>query len=320
MKVLIVKKKGSCWPFVEEQVVAMRKLNELPTEVEWHLIAGEGMMAYVRDIPKLIRNMKRTKPDIIHAHYGISGFYACLVTRLMFWRKRVPIVITYHGSDINEPKVRRLSQRAIRMADYNIFVSPKLKEQVRCGENSNVIPCGLNMVDWPEMSKEEARKKMGLSMEKRYVLFSSDFQTAVKNPELALQVIEDLRLKIEDLELIELKGYTREQVNVLMHGVDVCLMTSFTEGSPQFIKEAMVCGCPIVTTRVGDAEYVIGDTEGCYFTDYTVEDCAKQLNKALQFAETYGRTKGRARIKELGYDNRVIAEKILRIYLQLVGV
>ena len=283
-------------------------------KVEWHLIKGRGMLAYVRDILRLMRDIKREQPDVIHAHYGISGFYACLLTRLMFRKKRVPIVVTYHGSDINNPKVRKISQRAIRMADYNIFVSLKLREQVQCGANSEVLPCGLNMEDWHEMSKEEARKKMGLSMEKRYVLFSSDFQTAIKNPELAKQAV----ILIKDVELIELVGYTREQVNALMHGVDACLMTSFTEGSPQFIKEAMVCGCPIVTTRVGDAEYVIGETRGCYFTDYTAEDCAKQLEKALVFAEKHDRTKGRERIVELGYDNRVIANKIKGIYEQLV--
>ena len=325
MKVLIVKKKDSCWPFVEEQVKAlMQTIHKTPIsdcrlkivdlEVEWHLIEGKGMLAYVRDIPKLIRDIRRLKPDVLHAHYGMSGLYTCLVSRLLIWRKRIPVVVTYHGSDINKQNVRKLSKMAIRMADYNIFVSPKLKEQVECGKNSDVIPCGINWEDWPEMTKAEAREKMRLSKDMRYVLFSSNFHSPVKNPALALQVIEDLILKIEDLELIELTGYKRDEVNALMRGADVCLMTSYTEGSPQFIKEAMVCGCPIVTTRVGDAEYVIGDTEGCYFTDYSVEDCAKQLEKALDFAAKHDRTKGRERIETLGYSNDVVARKIIDVY------
>ena len=350
MKILIVKKKDSCWPFVEEQVRALCasdsvkcmvesgmlrdkreeiKDNRDGLEVEWHLIEGRGMMGYMRDVMNLLRDIRKVNPDVIHAHYGMSGYYACLVTRLMFWRKRVPIVVTYHGSDINQPKVRKISQRATRMADYNIFVSPKLRELVEHGENSQVLPCGLNMEDWEPIDKKTAREKMGLSAEKRYVLFSSDFQTEVKNPELAKQAVALFNdemsrdkslnepLALNDIQLIELKGYTREQVNALMHGVDVCLMTSFTEGSPQFIKEAMVCGCPIVTTRVGDAEYVIGEMEGCYFTDYTVENCAKQLENALVFAAKHERTNGRERIMEIGYDNREIARKIWEIYEQL---
>lgn len=315
MKVLIVKKKDTCWPFVEEQVNALQALD---VECVWHLIAGRGWMSYLRDVVKLTRDIRCIKPDVIHAHYGISGFYTCLVVRLIGLARKIPVVVTYHGSDINKPKVRKISQCAIRMANYNIFVSPKLAEKVPVGVNSQTIPCGIDWEDWPEINKEEARKQMGLEIGQKYVLFSSDFQTEVKDPELAKQAIEYCRLEIGDLELLELKGYTRAEVNRLMHAVDVCLMTSKTEGSPQFIKEAMACGCPIVTTRVGDAKYVIGNTEGCYFTDNNAEDCAKQLMSALRFAEQHNRTKGRERMKQLGYSNDIIAQKIKAIYTELI--
>lgn len=331
MKVLIVKKKDSCWPFVEEQVNALQSqsvmcdvsMSDVCSKDEslkfvWHLIEGKGMMAYVKDVVKLMRDIRRVKPDVIHAHYGMSGYFTCMVVRLMGFGKKLPIVITYHGSDINNPKVRKLSQNAIRMAAYNIFVSPKLLNLVEAGENSAVIPCGIDWADWPEMSKEEARVAMGLKPDKKYVLFSSDFQTEVKNPELAMRAIENCRLEIGDLELIELTGYARAEVNKLMHAVDVCLMTSRTEGSPQFIKEAMACGCPIVTTRVGDTDYVIGNTDGCYFADDNAVDCAKQLQRALRFAEQHNRTNGRKRIEELGYSNDVVAAKIRDVYFRLV--
>ena len=327
MKVLIVKKKDSCWPFVEEQVNALQSqsvmcdvsMSDVCSKDEslkfvWHLIEGKGLMAYVKDALRLMHTIRKEKPDVIHAHYGLSGYYVCLVVRLMGLGKKLPVVVTYHGSDINDKRVRKISQSAIRMAAYNIFVSPKMKEMVEIGKNSAVIPCGIDWADWPEMSKEEARVAMGLNPDKKYVLFSSDFQTEVKNPELALRAIENCRLEIGDLALIELKGYTRAEVNMLMHAVDVCLMTSRTEGSPQFIKEAMACGCPIVTTRVGDTDYVIGNTDGCYFADDNAEDCAKQLQKALKFAEEHNRTNGRKRIQDLGYSNDVIAQNIIKLY------
>lgn len=326
MKVLIVKKKDSCWPFVEEQVNALQSqsvmcdvsMSDVCSKDEslkfvWHLIEGKGLMAYVKDALRLMQTIRKEKPDVVHAHYGLSGYYVCLLVRLMGLAKKLPVVITYHGSDINVEKIRKISQKAIRMAAYNIFVSPKMLNLVEDGENCAVIPCGIDWADWLEMSKEEARSLMGLSRDKKYVLFSSDFQTEVKNPELAMRAIALLN----DVELIELIGYTRAEVNKLMHAVDVCLMTSRTEGSPQFIKEAMACGCPIVTTRVGDTDYVIGNTDGCYFADDNAEDCALQLQKALAFAEKHDRTNGRKRIEELGYSNDVVATKIKSIYFSI---
>lgn len=311
MKVLIVKKKDSCWPFVEEQTSALAKIG---VESIYHMIEGKGTSSYLLDVIRLMANIWKIRPDIIHAHYGISGFYICIVVRLMGLAQKIPVVITYHGSDINNPKVRKLSQMAIKMADYNIFVSPKMIDMVSARENSAVIPCGIDWCDWPEIRKAEARKQMGLEQGRRYVLFSSDFQTEVKNPKLAKEAIS----KLDDVELIELRGYTRTEVNKLMHAVDVCLMTSKTEGSPQFIKEAMVCGCPIVTTRVGDVEFVIGDTEGCYFTDNKIEDCAKKLMNALEFAAQHNRTTGRQRMAKLGYSNDIVAQKIKAIYTELI--
>ena len=37
-----------------------------------------------------------------------------------------------------------------------------------------------------------------------------------------------------------------------MNACDVALLTSIHEGSPQFIKEALACNRPIVSTDVGD--------------------------------------------------------------------
>ena len=45
-------------------------------------------------------------------------------------------------------------------------------------------------------------------------------------------------------KLSELKNKSREEVAMLLNACDVALMTSHTEGSPQFIKEAMALGPP----------------------------------------------------------------------------
>ena len=96
-----------------------------------------------------------------------------------------------------------------------------------------------------------------------------------------------------------------------MQAVDAFVMTSFTEGSPQVIKEAMACGCPIVSVDVGDVKDRIGKLPGCYIADRDAEAIAKKLKEALAFE---GRTLGRATVMDDGLSNESIASRIITIY------
>lgn len=121
-------------------------------------------------------------------------------------------------------------------------------------------------------------------------MFAGAFDNWVKNSKLAIESV----MNISDTELLELKGYNRNQVSLLMNACDVILITSFSEGSPQVIKEAMACNLPIVSTDVGDVKEVIGNTEGCYITSFDPKDVAEKIKMALDFGK---RTNGRENIK-----------------------
>ena len=164
-----------------------------------------------------------------------------------------------------------------------------------------------------------------LDKEIKYVLFAGAFDNAVKDPELAKSVIAvynssfaNSQSPIADrqIELIELKGYTRDQVTALMYNCHALLMTSKTEGSPQVVKEAMACGCPIVSVDVGDVAERTSGVEGCYVVPTREpKDIAEALQKALAFN---GRTNGRERIIEMGLSNEQVAKQLEAIYRMLV--
>lgn len=303
MRILVVGKDhhGEMSPFVIEQISALQNVGII---VESYGITGNGLLSYLRNIGNIRRKISAFQPDIIHAHYGLSGLAANL-------QRQVPVVTTYHGSDVHSGGwILRLSQLAMKLSAYNIFVSQKL--QKRSGykrPNACVVPCGVNLEVIREESREVARAQLNRS--KPMVLFSGSFAESVKNPNLAKTAMQ----QITDAELVELKGYTREEVNLLMNATGCLLMTSDCEGSPQVIKEAMACGTPIVSVDVGDVKDIITDTEGCYIAERNSDDIADKIRMALSFK---GKTKGRQRIIDLGLSNELVAERLIEIYKEVL--
>lgn len=310
MKVLIVSRykqnlTAHVAPFVAEQYASLR---EAGCETGLFLLQGN----YMRQWKSLRAKIREYHPDVIHAHYGLSCLLANLATR------RVPVVSTYHGSDINLTKVRPFSKVAMKLSAWNIFVSRrnmKLAGAIE-GKKCSLIPCGAALDDTQLQTQTEARKALGWDDDKKKVLFAGAFDNAVKDPELAKRAVDGLSLKMADVELIEMKGYTRQQVNTMMCAADCLLLTSKTEGSPQVIKEAMLCGCPIVSVDVGDVAERMEGLDGCYVVDSREpQQLAEVLEKTLLFR---GKTNGRERIIEQGLTKEQVARRIIKIYEDII--
>lgn len=310
MRVLVVCsfKKGlpqNAAPFVLEQMEALRRCH---VECDMFLVKGKGIRGYLKQLCSLKKKIVSFQPDVIHAHYGLCGLLANL-------QRKVPVVTTYHGSDINDPKVFRFSRIAVKLSAWNVFVSKKTLEIARPGGKYSLLPCGIDLSDLQLTSKAESRSQMSLDQEKHYILFAGAFDNPVKNAPLAREAVG--LLGTDDVELLELKGYTRDEVTLLMRASDAFLMTSHSEGSPQVVKEALACGCPIVSVDVGDVRERVDGVKGCFVADSNnPEGLADLLRKALAFT---GRTNGRDKIITDGLDNSCVAKKLMAIYQNLMG-
>ena len=319
MKILIVAsdKNGRFAPFIEEQMAALEACN---VEIIRYAVTGKGIMGYLRELPQFKHMIRQEKPDVIHAHFGLCGLLATLASMGL----HVPVVITYHGCDINAKKNHPFSQMAMRLSAWNIFVSHRqmlnaFASEQRANKHSNwsIIPCGIDtrLFDSENCCEQWFDNQF---TSKNYVLFAGSFTEPVKCAALAKQTIELYNQNHPDypIEMIELRGYTRDEVVTLMHKCKTLLLTSIREGSPQVVKEAMACGCPIVSVDVGDVAERLDQMEGGYvISTRDTHDIATALEQAIHF----GRTKGREKLLEDGLDNVQIAKKLIEIYTEIIS-
>ena len=212
-------------------------------------------------------------------------------------------------------------------AKHVICVAQHIRDLVYFkAKNYSIIPCGVSLEDCFLMDKAEARKQLGWSDDKKYILFGGAFSNTRKNYALLAEAVD--RLKIEDsilkIECIEMKGLSRAECVLRMNACDVFALPTKNEGSPQALKEAMACNCPIVATDVADIKYLLGGLQGHYVLPnkngkgawwngdkHSAEELAELLKKAIAFKR---RTQGRERIKDLQLTNELVAQKIIKIY------
>jgi teichuronic acid biosynthesis glycosyltransferase TuaC len=284
--------------FVYDQAEAVRQYYQDFT-YNTFFVTGRGLKGYLVNLPKLKKRIRESNPDIIHAHGGHTGLLCVL-------QRKVPVIVSFHGSDINFLKGRAISTLSSLCSAGSIFVSENLKRKTRIrNKNSFVIPCGVDFDLFYPVDKTEAQQALGMKAGSKYILFSSWFNYPEKNYPLAREAMK----LIPEIPLLELKNRSREEVNLLINGSELLLMTSSSEGSPQIIKEGMACNCPIVSTDVGDVRQVLQMTEGTFICRPEPSDVAEKIHTALN----YGRkTHGREKIGHL--DNKLIAGKIVDAY------
>ncbi len=307
-------------PFIKSQGESLKDQN---IDVNYFLIKGKGLRGYWKAAKELRTEVKKTNIDIIHAHYSLTALTAILS------RSRKPIVVSLMGDDAygeyyGVNKVR-FSSRYLTLITFLIqpFVkaiiskSANIEKFVYFKKKSNIIPNGVNMDEFSvNEKKKELRVELGLNESKKLILYLGNKADPRKNFALVDQSVQ--KLNDSNIEIISPFPVAHQLLPKYYNACDVFVMPAFMEGSPNVIKEAMACGSPIVSTDVGDAKWIIGNTEGCYVSGFTPDEFAKKINLALNFSQQKNRTRGAERLWELGIDTKTTAKKIADIYKRLI--
>lgn len=306
MKVVFVasgnKAVGRVSAFVQSQYDS---LHESGLEMVLFPVVGHGWRGYLKNLRSLRKLIKKEKPDVVHAHYSSCGYLASLAS----WGLNTKTVVSILGSFPRKNFKLRLVRFCIdHIWDATIVKSERTRSQL--DRDLPVIPNGVNLDKFSVIGQEKAREMVGFEREKKYVVFVSHPDRPEKRFDLAQAAVGLLNDK--SVELVPVYDKTHEEVVDYMCAANVLIMTSSNEGSPNVIKEAMACNCPIVVTDVGDVRWVTDGVEGTYVADsFRPEELSVLLTKALAFNE---RTKGRQRIVDLGLTASSVARRIIQVY------
>jgi teichuronic acid biosynthesis glycosyltransferase TuaC len=303
MKILIVSSgnNNGITSLIKNQSDSLR--NE-GVNINNYIIKGKGIRGYLRNIPKIRRAYYAGGYDLVHAHYLMSAVAASLAGRY-------PLVVSLMGSDIHTSAIFRIIARIFYMLRWNLTIVKTIEMKRRLGfENVTVLPNGVDVNIFRPIPVQDAREKTGFNKSRKSVVFGGDPKREEKNFDLAFRAIKCM--KRNDIDLVPLTNIPFSEVPFYLNSADVLLLTSKYEGGVNIIKEAMACNVPIVSTNVGDVQWITDNVEGCYITTFNYKDVADKLKLALEFGK---RTIGRERIIALGLDSGSVAKKLRNLYL-----
>jgi len=262
---------------------------------------------------RLHHRLARNHYDVMHAQFGHAG--------LLVFPKRFPLVVTYRGSDLLGEVGRggrytlmgrilqRVSRAVARRADAVIVVSEHMKEELPPGVPFHVIPSGLDFELFRSIPRDEARRHLGLALDRPLVLFAGSPEWPRKRFGLAQAAMERLDHRL-GVELVVAWGAPHSDIPYFMSACDALLFTSMQEGSPNVVKEALACDLPVVSVPVGDVATRLAGVAGCELcADERPETIAAALERVLRRG---GRCAGRAAVQEL--DERLLTQRVIDIY------
>jgi glycosyltransferase involved in cell wall biosynthesis len=193
----------------------------------------------------------------------------------------------------------------------------KSLEMAKCVQHRfiNVVPNGVDFRKFYPIEKSEARRALGLRQDKKYILFPGDIESGIKRFSLAKSSSDIINHHYHlDHSLLHMRSYPQETLNLYFNAVDVMVFTSWSEGSPNVVKEAMACNLPIVSVRVGDTPELISNARQCFLVSDDADVIAECLFMVLQNPQ---RSNGREVIRHLELSR--VAQRLEQVYYRAIG-
>lgn len=278
--------------FVRDQVEALRRLPGIDLELE---VIGQddssgrvglgrvSPLAYARAGWDLGRRHRHARLDVVHAHFGLSGWPAL----------RVPARIhgvTLHGTDLSHPRSRAITLPALRRIDLVAAVSAELAGQVprwSTRDPVRILPCGVDLSRFQRIERAEARAALRLDPDQPHLLFPAAPDRREKRHELAAELAARL-----EVPLLTLGAVPPDQVPLYVNAANASVITSDREGFGLAALEALACDVPVLSTPHGVAPEALAGVSGTLCAPFELDKWAAALRPHL--AEPDPRVRGRS--------------------------
>ena len=309
MRVLFIcrqKTKTNVSPFVKAQADALEKEG---IKVDFFLIKNNGVFGYLKSIRELIHCTENIEYDVYHAHYSFSGYVASLA-------KKKPLVVSLLGTDVIKSSLSRSILKIVSsICDWSgiIVKSDQMKNLLKI-KKIQVVPNGVSFDTFHPINQKKARSILNWNLEEKIILFNGHKSNPIKNYALAEKAIN---LCKKNIKIVEMKNLDQEKLNLYYNACDVFLSTSLWEGSPNTIKEAMACNTNIISTNVGDINYLFGKEKYNRICTFDPLEISTTITNALMVKKE--NNKGRERLIHLSLQGTDVAQKLIKLYQTILA-
>jgi glycosyltransferase involved in cell wall biosynthesis len=249
-------------------------------------VAKDDLLPFMDDFAEeLYRSWRADPPDVVHAHFWMSGHAAMTAARPL----GIPVVQTFHalgvvkrrqqGDQDTSPAGRlEIEERLVREVDRIVATcSDEVFELLRLGAKRGrvtVVPCGVDLAHFTPTGPSEARPERGHRLLSVGRLVQ---RKGVGNVIAALADVPDTELVVaggpaqgsldDDREVARLRAIaasagvtdrvdfrgsvSRADLPALMRSADAVVCVPWYEPFGIVPLEAMACGVPVVASAVG---------------------------------------------------------------------
>src|SRR5689334_2107731 len=175
--------------FVRDEADALR---EAGVDIDVYFVNGRANKLNYFGMPAgFFERIRRNPYDVIHVHHSFCGLIATL-------QKKIPVVWTFHEGEISGNTADALREQPIKHLAYSKkmkrYVAQKVDAVVVVAEHLREplgrpdalwLPAGINWKRFAPGDTRKAQRQLGLSVDKRYVLFPASPSRVEKRYELA---------------------------------------------------------------------------------------------------------------------------------------